>query len=371
MGSDRRAHGSESVRIHRPRVTAIHVVLSDDWELYGDGSGDMRKIQFANMRQLRGIYEEAGLRASFNAEVMQQLYHEREGERHPRLRELAREWRDVVCDTYSRGHDVQLHVHPQWHEARYVDGQWLVQDDWTLGHHPPARIRAMIATCKQYLENLLTRNAPDYRCVAFRAGAWALVPSEHVVPSLIDNGISLDVSIAPGLVKTGEVDVDYSRLGREFLPYYPQAIDARLTASAPQPLVCVPTFTFDYTPAQKMRDTLAQFGLRGQAVQPLTLRFKSFVRSHTTSTRYVADLSALNLQQMHWMLQHIRQAAAASRAAEFPVVLTNHTKDLTNFEPIRAFAKLVAAAEDISVITLAELASNIQSGRYPIRVAAA
>ena len=348
------------------------MVLSDDWELYGDGSGDMRKIQFANMRQLRSIYEKAGLRASFNAEVMQQLYHEREGEHHTHLRELAREWRDLVCETYLRGHDIQLHVHPQWHEARYVDGQWFVQDDWTLGHHSPARIREMIAKCKQYLENLLRSSAPDYRCVAFRAGAWALLPSEHVVPILIESGISLDVSIAPGLVKTGEVDVDYSRVGREFVPFYPQAIDARLAAPAPLPLVCMPTFTFDYTPAQKIRDTLAQFAEQkfSNASQPLMLRLKSFVRSHTTSTHYVADLSALSLQQMRWLLQHIRQAAAASPAAEFPVVLTNHTKDLTNFEPIREFAMLLAAAEDITVITLAQLASNIQSGRYPIRVAA-
>ena len=350
-------------------MTAIHLVLSDDWELYGDGSGDMRKIQFENMRTLRSIYDDYGLRASFNAEVMQQLYHERESERYPLLRKLASEWRDLVADTFSRGHDVQLHVHPQWHAARYAEGRWLVQDDWTLGKHPPSRIREMITTCKHYLESLLRTVDADYRCVAFRAGAWALLPSQHVLPALIDSGISLDVSIAPGLVKTGEVDVDYSRVGREFLPYYPDAIDARRPARAPAGLVCVPTFTFEYTPAQKIRDTFS-YGYRSSSGQSWVIQLKSFVRSHSTATHYVADLSVLRPPQMGWLLQQIKQTAAASDTPAFPVVLTNHTKDLTNFGHIREFAKLVANSNDIAVITLSELASNIHSGRYPIRLAA-
>lgn len=91
----------------------LALVLVDDWELRGDGSGDMRRIQFATMRRLNQIYESHGLRGAYNAEIMQQLHHLKFGEKHPELAELAREWEEIVLETYKRGHDIQLHVHSQ------------------------------------------------------------------------------------------------------------------------------------------------------------------------------------------------------------------------------------------------------------------
>ena len=47
-------------------MTEIHMVLTDDWELRGDGSGNVSAIQFETLRELRRIYEESGINASFN-----------------------------------------------------------------------------------------------------------------------------------------------------------------------------------------------------------------------------------------------------------------------------------------------------------------
>lgn len=52
-------------------MARVQLVLTDDWELRGNGSGNMRRIQFDSMRALLDIYERHGLKASFNAEVMQ------------------------------------------------------------------------------------------------------------------------------------------------------------------------------------------------------------------------------------------------------------------------------------------------------------
>ncbi|MFN8374588.1 MAG: hypothetical protein U0694_17130 [Anaerolineae bacterium] len=85
----------------------IHLVLSDDWELRGDGSGNMRALQFNTMRQLCQIYEDHGLRGSFNAEVMQQLHHLRWGTPVPTLQELNQKMKPRSRETYARGHDVR------------------------------------------------------------------------------------------------------------------------------------------------------------------------------------------------------------------------------------------------------------------------
>ena len=50
----------------------IYLVFTDDWELRGNGAGDMRVMQFDTLRGLLAIYEKNGLKASINAEVMQQ-----------------------------------------------------------------------------------------------------------------------------------------------------------------------------------------------------------------------------------------------------------------------------------------------------------
>ena len=78
-------------------MTRIQLVLVDDWELRGDGSGDMRRIQFDTLGRLLDVYERHGLRASINAEVMQQLHHLRHGAHDANLAALAREWEEVVC----------------------------------------------------------------------------------------------------------------------------------------------------------------------------------------------------------------------------------------------------------------------------------
>ena len=67
----------------------IQLVLADDWELRGDGSGDMRVIQFATIRSLCEVYEACGLPASFNMEVLHQLVHRRLGNENRELGRLA------------------------------------------------------------------------------------------------------------------------------------------------------------------------------------------------------------------------------------------------------------------------------------------
>jgi len=66
------------------------------------------------------------------------------------------------------------------------------------------------------------------------------------------------------------------------------------------------------------------------------------------------------------MFEDIRGKARHSSWNQVPVVITNHTKNIGDFGPIRQFAKYVAAAKDIRVLTLREICDNLLSGRYPL-----
>src|SRR5215217_5963376 len=116
----------------------IYLAFVDDWELSGNGSGSVRELQIEPMRELVRIYNAHNVRGSFNAELMQQLtFRKFEGE-HPELKQLADEWDAAVRETYGQGHDVQLHIHPQWSGAEYCGGgEWRLTADWSILNYEP------------------------------------------------------------------------------------------------------------------------------------------------------------------------------------------------------------------------------------------
>jgi hypothetical protein len=346
------------------------------------------------MRSLRSVYERHGLRGSFNVEVMQQLAYIRLGDEHPELKQIASEWEDVVRETYSRGHDVQLHVHPQWSDAVYDGRGWDLRGAWSLFDYSATDAAAMLAAGKEYLERLLAPLAADYRCVSFRSGSWCIAPSDHLLDTLVQMGIVLDMSIAEGLVyDTPHIKLDYRAIDEPFRPYYPVMQDARRVASEPQAIVCVPTHTF--------QAHLGGFGLRAVArtVQRRTAHGRAVLRyfvaprdtaipdggyegaeyyrrewgdarmdsAATKSKHKVSDLCGLSYVQMLEMLRDIRTRAREAGAGAIPVILENHSKDVGDYAPLELFARAVAAAPDLKVITLTDLARNLQAGEYSIR----
>jgi hypothetical protein len=363
----------------------IYLALTHDWELRGDGSGDIEQIQFAPLRKLLDIYAQTGARTTILPDVMQQLAFRRGESEHSELKTAADSWDQHLREAFLQGHDVQSHLHPQWLNAQYEKGCWYPHGDWSILNYERAAAYAMLAEGKQYLENLLQPLDSSYRCLAFRAGALAAAPSAHLFKSLADLGIQLDVSIAAGLfVSDQNLRLDYRNCEETFLPFYPMMEDARRVSNKPEPIVCVPLNHFfgsrravtrqnislarrevrrrrsapsvNDTPAEK-QPTPSRFGL---AYEKLILPLVK--RKH-----FVSDTGRLNYPLMREMLFSIRQRAQASGLAQLPVVLTNHPKDIRDLPAIERFVGEVSQAEDIRFITLSELAGKLRSGEFQIR----
>lgn len=376
-------------------MTEIELVLVDDWELRGNGAGDMRVMQFETLRRLLSIYEKHGLKASINAEVMQQLHHREWGEKFPELRALADEWDALLKDAYSRGHDVQLHVHSQWLGARFEEGRWVLTADWSLVRHRPEDARDMIRRSKRYLEDLIRQVDPGYRCVSFRSGQWCLAPSDHMLATLAEEGFSFDMSIVSGVAyENAKIQFDYRDCEEPFLPFYPDMKDARKLARGKSPIVCVPTFSFVPSPGRRLATTAARAidlvrrGVgRGSRLprpanatplpersaskpapaenvwaEPRPSRWRALGEVFSPA-RLIADLSALTFPEMKDMLRSIREQALRSGWERVPVILENHTKDLGDFSPVEQFA-LFLSRSDFRVITLRDLHRGLEQGRY-------
>jgi hypothetical protein len=369
----------------------IHLALTHDWELRGDGSGDIEQIQFAPLRKLLEIYEKFGARTTFLPDLMQQISFRRCISEHPELKSLAELWDEHVREAFRQGHDIQLHLHPQWLNAKYEHSRWQLNGDWSILNYDRDTAYAMLAEGKEYLENLLRPIDQSYRCVAFRAGALAAAPSKHLFRSLADLGIYVDVSIAGGLfVSNQNLQLDYRNCEEVFLPFYPVMEDARRVSDKREDIVCVPLNHFygSRRAVTRQNISLAQRELRRQSSkrsdlesptetpdgsrldrQPsrISLAYEKLILPAVKRKHFVSDTGRLNYPLMREMLASIRQRANVSGLAQVPVVLTNHPKDIRDLSAIERFVGEVAQAEDIEFITLTEMAVKLRGGEFEIQ----
>jgi hypothetical protein len=367
----------------------IHLALTHDWELRGDGSGDIEEIQFAPLRKLLQIYAKVGAPTTILPDVMQQMAFRRREDKHRDLKRLADSWDEHARDAFRQGHDIQLHLHPQWRNAVYANGVWQLNGDWSILNYDRDTAYAMLAEGKEYLESLLRPIDAAYQCIAFRAGALAAAPSAHLFKSLASLGMQVDVSIAGGLfANDNRLQLDYRDCEETFLPFYPVIEDARRVSDQREPIVCVPLNHFY---GSRRTVTLQNVSLVWREVRKRSTANRhndSSLSAHTqpTSSRYklafekliipalkrkhfVSDTGRLNYPLMREMLASIRQRAQASGLAQVPVVLTNHPKDIRDLVGIERFVEEASQAEDIKFITLSELAGKLRSGDFEIRTA--
>ena len=366
--------------------TTIYLALTHDWELRGDGSGDIEQIQFAPLRRLLEIYRKHDVRTTFLPDLMQQIrFRELESE-HPELKSLADKWDEHVREAFQHGHDVQLHLHPQWRNGRYENGRWHLNGDWSILNYDRDAAYAMLAAGKDYLEKLLRPIDPSYRCLAFRAGALAAGPSEHLFKSLVRLGIELDVSITGGLfVNDRNLQLDYRDCEEDFLPFYPDTEDARKVSGTREEIVCVPLNHFYGSRRAVTRQNISLAASRISKGVPrpprerlindqksdrqsrLAFAFDKLIKPALKRKYFVSDTGRLNYRLMQEMLGSIRQRAHDSRWSQVPIVLTNHPKDIRDLSALERFVGEVSQAHDIKFITLTEMTGKLQSGEFEIR----
>lgn len=177
----------------------LSVLFTLDYEVFGDGSGDPLREQVIPTRYLMDILELYDARLTLFFEYGQYLAYQKFGLSDPwylrRNEAITAQLRDAV----SRGHDVQLHLHPTWRNAQLISGEIrLDTTSFDVSELPPTELTDLLSDGKRFLEGLLRAVDDDYRCVAFRAGAWSASRQAPYLAALAASGFLCDSSVVPG-----------------------------------------------------------------------------------------------------------------------------------------------------------------------------
>jgi hypothetical protein len=234
----------------------LGLILSNDWELFGDGSGDYFDIQHRPLEDLLEVFAKYEAKLTVMAELGQQWAHQRISDREPWARNVCEAWESILEATIKKKHDVQFHLHPQWLDAHYKNNKWQVNlENWAISSLPAETMASIFKKGKLYLENVLRPVAPSYECVAFRAGAYCMQPSSVVIHKLLNAGIVCDTSVTKGMYNRDFFD--YRDAYSNLLPWFVNSEDVRYQNDQDGELLEIPIHSYNSIDIPVLREFIS------------------------------------------------------------------------------------------------------------------
>jgi ubiquinone/menaquinone biosynthesis C-methylase UbiE len=285
---------------------------------------------------------------------------------------MAEQWRDAV----RRGHDVQLHLHPNWLPelgARRRDGAFTWDDSFSKIDDYPGNLMELIARCKHALEDAIRPVEPEYEVVAYRAGAYEAQPFRRLYDALVANNIVCDSSVYSGGRREGRT-YDYTLAYSSGQPYFASRFDPQLKAPpSEQVLVELPVLTFGpgdrwtfdgpegRTFAPRLADLLAK---RGQGAEST-----EWYRRKKRLKGGLATAYALARPARRWLNRMVPRRVTHLVTSYEPerlvghdyFVLIGHSKADLDVEAIRAGLRALRTGTDIEFVTLADMARSARA----------
>ncbi|MDB6136887.1 MAG: hypothetical protein JWM59_5130 [Verrucomicrobiales bacterium] len=350
----------------RPRRLSLTV----DYEIFGNGTGDVRRHVTEPTERMCRIAEKYGVPVTVFFEVEEYLHfvkHSRE-----LTAELgydpAGEMRRQAADLANRGHDIQLHLHPQWYEAEREGGEWHL-------HHHRLTVDALfdnqVETTAYLRERKEALEAISGRPVTvYRAGGFAAQPGARLLGAMADTGLMVGSSVVKGMQRKRPHPLDfrkapaarriwrvsddvaredpegrvwevpvYSKMGRR----YQQLTWHRLKAKFSR-----------HVPKARQQEMMDQLGVRKTPGGIL-----SFLAQPVPIKLDYHNLTPGALLRM------IRRAPAAPPGDPDVLVLIGHTKEHSNDKEFETFLRQATADPRLKFISMADLAAQLDAGGEP------
>ena len=170
----------------------IECIFTLDYEIYGNGRGSLEELVREPAERLRAIFGKYQVPMVVFVEAAELEMIERLGT-DPAIDPV----KDQVRELARLGHEIGLHIHPQWYRGTCASGEWdLDYSEYSLCSLPKARINELVGRAVGWLGGALGRS--DFTPFSFRAGNWLFQPSGDLADVLTGHGLGLDSSVYKG-----------------------------------------------------------------------------------------------------------------------------------------------------------------------------
>ncbi|MCH7535431.1 MAG: hypothetical protein IH948_06745 [Bacteroidetes bacterium] len=335
------------------------LLLTADYEIFGNGSGYVNHCLINPAEEIMITCERYKSRVTFFFDVCEYwafLEVEKKGlfsEGYQPATIIKNQLQDAV----RRGHDVQLHFHPQWLDYKFIsDQKWeLNYDYWRVSQMPVQSggkvmsLKELFVKGKETLENMLQPISPDYKCRAFRAGAWCIQPEKEVIKVLEEVGIKYDTTVAPGIkIDDGVTKCDF--LGAPFKIAQWNILDKVIEPNDKGNVIEVPIFSSNLSAARSNMYRalkLARGSYKspiGCTGKPLTAEItknspKSLLVKVKGGSQMFDFCGGATFEEMRYMLNTAkRRFRELLKVSDVPVVAIGHPK---NFGSSKELDKLL------------------------------
>ena len=188
-------------------MARVDLILTADYEVWGNGDGCVEKCVIDPSEKMMAIAEKHGARITFFLDICEYWAFEQveSSGRFNGKYKPATLIKDQLQDAVARGHDVQLHFHPQWLNYTFISNhKWNLDFRyWRLPevdnyHTEDWNVEKLFIEGVNSLEELFRPVKSDYKVHTFRAGAWCIQPENSILNAIKKTGILVDSTVAPG-----------------------------------------------------------------------------------------------------------------------------------------------------------------------------
>jgi len=307
----------------------IEVIFTVDYEIYGNGSGSLQELIYEPALKLKEIFDRwnAPLVVFVEAAELEKI----ESQRTDPAIDLVI---DQIRNFHDEGYEIGLHLHPQWYNAEYKDGLWVLDySEYNLCILPKKRIEEIVDRSIEFLRAFL--NDASFTPLSFRAGNWLLQPTQIVSHVLAGNGIKIDSSVFKGGLQYKN-SLDYrSSLTNGY--YWKFSKDVN-TEDAEGILLEIPIYT-EMVPIWKMVKS-KRFGLQYKgsvsgitenSLKTRAVRILDFLRfRYPLKFDFCRMTQSEAIEMMEKLIEQDKKDPMSFR----PIVAIGHTKDLVDFDTV-------------------------------------